>query len=276
MPQSVFKAGFLRTPHFSRRPEPPWAMNLDSMQADGLVAWYPLGAVVGDEPNLSLALPGNMVNNGSTLEASAEGGVVRKFAAASSQYLRVGTPIIITTPLTIAAWVFPVVTNTQMAIADITDTGGDTHFFMLKILGTTNKMVVQVQSAAGSNSVSSVADVVINQWNHGCGVFTSSTSRDVYLDGIGPVNGAADLTPAGLDATDIGRLGRLTPSLYFDGNISDVRFYNRALRAAEVWQLYDPSTSWDLYYPLRRRIFSFPSEEAAAVAPKRLLLLGVG
>jgi hypothetical protein len=32
----------------------------------------------------------------------------------------------------------------------------------------------------------------------------------------------------------------------------DIRFYNRRLSPAEVWQLYDPITRWDLYKPSRR------------------------
>ena len=40
--------------------------------------------------------------------------------------------------------------------------------------------------------------------------------------------------------------------------MADVRAWNRALTAAEVWQLYDPRTRWDLYYPLRQRTFFIP------------------
>ena len=37
-----------------------------------------------------------------------------------------------------------------------------------------------------------------------------------------------------------------------DGPIGEVRAYNRALSAAEVWALYDPATRWELYRPVAR------------------------
>ena len=37
---------------------------------------------------------------------------------------------------------------------------------------------------------------------------------------------------------DIGRLEDDTPGDYFTGTIDDVRIYDRALSAEEIWQLY--------------------------------------
>jgi len=38
-----------------------------------------------------------------------------------------------------------------------------------------------------------------------------------------------------------------------DGGMADVRIYNRVLPPAEVWQLSDPKTRWDLYQPVKWR-----------------------
>jgi hypothetical protein len=54
------------------------------------------------------------------------------------------------------------------------------------------------------------------------------------------------------------RLGSHAGLYCWDGSIGAVSVYNRALSAAEVWQLWDPATRWDLYRPLVRRLWHVP------------------
>lgn len=44
----------------------------------------------------------------------------------------------------------------------------------------------------------------------------------------------------------------------WNGTIGEVHFFNRALSAAEVWQMWDPATRRDLYRPLVRRVWYLP------------------
>lgn len=44
----------------------------------------------------------------------------------------------------------------------------------------------------------------------------------------------------------------------FNGQIGPVSLYNRALLAAEIWQLYDPQTRWELYATPMQRTWFIP------------------
>jgi len=44
-----------------------------------------------------------------------------------------------------------------------------------------------------------------------------------------------------------------------DGRLWNFLLFNTALTDAEIWQLYDPSTRWDLAYELGRTLYFFPS-----------------
>lgn len=46
------------------------------------------------------------------------------------------------------------------------------------------------------------------------------------------------------------------------GRMCDARIYNWAIPDDLVWQLYDPATRWDLYYPIGRKVWSFKAPAA--------------
>ncbi len=74
-----------------------------------------------------------------------------------------------------------------------------------------------------------------NQWYHLVGTF-NGTDIKVYLNGI-----LKDTTNVGGPIDDdngILRIGSDDLGFYFDGTIDDVRIYDRALAAEEIWQLY--------------------------------------
>lgn len=54
-----------------------------------------------------------------------------------------------------------------------------------------------------------------------------------------------------------------TPVAAATNACAEFRIYNRALTDSEIWQLYDPRTRWDLYYPLNRRTFFIPASVQA-------------
>jgi hypothetical protein len=54
----------------------------------------------------------------------------------------------------------------------------------------------------------------------------------------------------------------------FAGQMQDLRRYDRALSAAEIYTLYDPRTRWDLYAPITRRVW-IPGSEAEATPTVR-------
>jgi hypothetical protein len=91
----------------------------------------------------------------------------------------------------------------------------------------------------GSGGVATTtAGYTANTWHHACGVFTSSTSRAVYLDGTNSGTNATNITPSGLDTTTIGsRFTQNTNGVFLNGLIAEVGIWNAALTAEEVASL---------------------------------------
>jgi hypothetical protein len=69
----------------------------------------------------------------------------------------------------------------------------------------------------------------------------------VYVDGVeaGRTAGTGNIKPGTLTELRIGARGN--DIAYWQGDIADVRIYNRALTPADAWQIYAPQTRWELY-----------------------------
>jgi len=103
------------------------------------------------------------------------------------------------------------------------------------------------------------------QWHHLCGVFDNGTLT-TYIDGQsersvvgGPAYGDEIVRygylGTGSEATVYNGTPR-TPASYFNGDMDDVRVYDRALTAAEILELTrtDPLAAWD-FQPRMNRVF---------------------
>jgi hypothetical protein len=91
--------------------------------------------------------------------------------------------------------------------------------------------------ASGHEIVDSTQPISIRQWHHVL-VRVENKVPDFYVDGV--VTGK---TPTSFTKTPTGNnypllIGKRDDGHYFDGVIDDVRIYNRALSADEIWQLY--------------------------------------
>lgn len=110
----------------------------------------------------------------------------------------------------------------------------------------------------GSNQT--VGSFTTNTWHHFGLVRTGSSTLTVYVDGV--FNAAAAAETGG--STDFNRLfAHPSAGERYNGYAHDLRWYNRSLHPAEVYQQFDPRTRWDLYYPLQRRMYSFPGGAGA-------------
>ena len=85
------------------------------------------------------------------------------------------------------------------------------------------------------NSFTTGSALTTNQWNHVATTFDGTTYR-AFVNGV-EVYATTDFagrTPASTNRVDIGRVDN-----YFEGNIDDVRIYNRALTPSEISVLID-------------------------------------
>lgn len=207
--------------------------------ADSPVAYYRLGEASGIVANDS---SGNDVHGtyspnssgswtGGTLEVS--GAVIGSDTAATfngtTGRVEIASVFGITDfPFTCEAWIKT--SDTSGSIFGICGLYGGTS--VLKGIGMeNNKPHLNNSNANRDLATSSVND---GQWHHVVGVFISTASRKIYVDGIedgsftGPVN-FLEILRAG-----IGRNEDASPGQYFPGTIDEVAFYNVALTPEQI------------------------------------------
>jgi len=102
------------------------------------------------------------------------------------------------------------------------------------------KLSVQLNDGSYTNYYSTSDDLPYNAWHH----VATTGDRDGYLIFYvdGAPKGQDDISNKGnIDSTAnlfIGWEERNPTDTYFNGTVDDVRIYDRALSAEEIWQLY--------------------------------------
>jgi len=95
------------------------------------------------------------------------------------------------------------------------------------------------QSVAGTGAGASVND---DAWHHCAGTWDGTTGR-IYIDGV--LNNSAAMTgPILTNSVDVVLGGDAASTLRLNGDLDDVRVYNRALTAAEIASLYANTASY--------------------------------
>lgn len=259
----------------SRPPTGAFTLNRDCPQARGLVAWYPMnvgGVLVPDyvsKKHLSLGTPGGM-------GASFDRAKVRRFASASSQYLRSTSVPFSAYPFSVSAWFnMQDITTQQWIVGGSNESGAfpGAHYYGL-LLASGNVRAQQDGRNAGEISGGAVvASTATNagSWNHGVAVFTASgpTGSTIFHNGSTKVVSAANDAfrfPSGITGTEIGSCVFGTRGNYANGLIGEVCVWAREVTQADAMRLYDPSTKYELWYPLRSKKW-IVGAAAAATAP---------
>lgn len=167
-------------------------------------------------------------------------------------------------PVSLAAWFTPYTTTGAHSI--ITQGQEAATGALLSIAQATLTAQYAIRTIGGGGiSAPAGGTMTVGIPNHIVGVSYSVTDHRVFLNGIQVATDttAIDASPADWQNTAVGALRRDTTANFFNGAISQWAIWNRALTAAEVWSLYDPSTRWDLYWTQKKR-FYFVNEQAAA------------
>jgi hypothetical protein len=239
----------------SKPPTGPFTLNKDAPQAQGLVAWYPMGMVSGTSfvPDLSGSahlLTGTAA--ASSMAIGDAGQTALTFVSASTQGLAVVQNPISAFPISFAAWAKPV----ALASGNIIGVTGDTSAGMgrkLLFLHSTGEVRGYSQdNAAGEFKASSTGSYVAGKWVHAATVYAASNDNRTYRDGANKGTsstnrawGTTDRITLGYDATTGGN--------YFNGDIGESAIWNVALDDSLVYRLYNPATRFELWYPLRSR-----------------------
>jgi hypothetical protein len=183
----------------------------------------------------------------------------------SSQYLNTASTPVTAFPMTLAAWFYPDANTQNYALVSVTDNAEtNSNRIGITALGGVAGDPVQafVQTSVATGTANSTAAFASVAWNHVCGVFESTASRTVYLDGANSATNNTSVTPSGVDRIRIAaRFSGGSPGLYFDGRIAEVGIWSAALNADEVASLADGITcdkvrpqSLVFYAPLVREL----------------------
>jgi hypothetical protein len=201
-----------------------------SNDVDGLVAWWPLDDLSG----------ANVVTNSYTLTFAGSPSLVAGEITngvsfnGSSQFAVVSAPVT-AVPLTMAGWFNTTSPNGLIfGLFNGTQSGWFSYFMSIssgKIAGYTANNI----SATGAISPLTYDD---GNWHYTATVFTSG-QQILYVDGKPVGTNSTAMVPTGLNEFCIGASERTgTTDNYFDGEIDDVRIYNRALSAGEIASQY--------------------------------------
>jgi len=238
----------------------PYTLNYRSPQARGLVGWYP---TVGQErsggiPGMAIAAGVGTFKNGAYLAAADTTGQAISMDGSDDYLLISQHPALdFTDSYTISMWVY----LRQLRLYEMFFCRGD---------GTTDDIEYYIGAADGR------VTIVHNRGNGGtftylqlaniglaAGVWQFLTATydaadsafwRLYRNGVQRASGVT--VGGGVAALDTNRNWRIGATVNtgtfgttneVDGLVADVRMYNRALSAGEVWAMYAPQTRWELY-----------------------------
>lgn len=273
--------GFIATGG-NHAPKPPFVLNKDSPQAQGLVGWYPLAG--GPARDFSGYGRHQTAQTGTQTDAPGPyGNIVKDFADDGEITTAHVGQLDGVANATLCCWA--VWQDTRGAYDHfLAHYGSDTNRFTLMIggpgVGDTANTALNVGN--GSNTFTYASNDIPNQ-NEAYFIAaafdgaqaTADDRANIYTNAVLQGKTVSGTLPTALGThsgaftlgTDPGNATR-----DHGGLIWDTRIYNRTLSAAEIWALYEPSSRWDLYYELGRVLYFLPPVVGAVALGHGLLL----
>jgi len=185
------------------------------------------------------------LTNGPTFDSVNGGSIVFD---GSDDLVNVGdnSDLQITANITISAWIKASTQNNMGIAGKYASSSGKRGYLIATNASDSNQKITwYYQRAAGSfnagDSVTSSSDVLDNNWHFVLCTFTSSVSAKIYIDGELDATDTASIPSAIANNSarfEIGTHNEGT-AYCFNGNISNVSIYNRALNADEIRQNYN-------------------------------------
>jgi len=237
---------------WERRPDWPFAINWGSRQAQGLAFWAPMGVVDAGGNEYDLVSRTVSSVTGTVTSKLVQTGCARLFA---NGYLIWSILPVAAYPLTLSAWFNSSDTSNSQTPLGIT--GGSVydritlHLYSGNVAGYIETGGFFPQS--GSYNA--------NRDQHGCMAVNADGTGAVWRDARDKATGSGATFSAGNNRVQIGNDPDTNNDLI--GYTWDLRIYKYAKTDVEVFELFDPRTRNELFYPLRQKVFSFPKRTTA-------------
>ena len=155
----------------------------------------------------------------------------------ATQYLEYAGAVLTAYPFTFSCWFNVSNVTGDHYLMSIADQSTGTNYWTLVALGSVAGDPVSFVSRSGGsgNLANTTTGFSAATWTHACGVGTSATSRNSYINGGSVGSNTTSSTPSGLDNTDIGQVhtsgGHIGPPL---GSVAEVGIWAAALSVSEI------------------------------------------
>jgi hypothetical protein len=157
----------------------------------------------------------------------------------SNQYLNTATAPVSAEPITMACWFY--LNNTTADHTLVSINGSSTlSYFQMQAAGSLAGDPVRAVTFAGgggANVAASNTGFSASTWTHAAAVFTSTSSRTVYLNGSQGAINTNNVSIPSIVRMSIGVISWNTPVNYANGRIADVGVWSAALNADEILSL---------------------------------------
>lgn len=162
--------------------------------------------------------------------------MARNFVLASSD--RLDAALAPSYPFTVSAWAkigtSPGSTS-EYVIVQIQDSIAANHYWRLCVDATF--FTIRARSGGGATTSSSSTVPTVGQWYHLAFVCTSSTNRELFIDGSSGATDTTSRAPSGINSISAGIAGDSTPSDAWEGDIAELAFWNMALSSGDIGEL---------------------------------------
>lgn len=256
------------------RPQGPVKLNRSCPHVAGLIGCWAFHLAGGRK---LVEISGRARDGAFTNEASwvpgMEGGWAVKFDGTNDSISGTGCPLDQAAQATVAFWMRTTAASDSKYIVSLPLVSSGSNGVDFRTATTTLRTIVT--SNTSQVDVGDSTAFADGAWHHVCTTYDNSNVR-FFRNGVekgsAALNGAVNIQNDG--EFNFGRFGSF--GAYWDGQLADVRIWNRALSAAEVRSLWHPATRWDLYQPRRTRGYQLPAAPASGPPLGSLALLGVG
>lgn len=161
----------------------------------------------------------------------------------SSDKLVISSALVSSTPFTASLWFNPDNTTADGALFSIANSASNTQRMYADCRGSESGppadpiLVQHLDDAATAGNARSTAGYSSATWQHFAGIWLSSTSRTVYLDGGNNATDTTSVSTTTVNVSGLGVLERQTPSNFFPGDLAEFGLWNVALTTDEITAL---------------------------------------
>jgi hypothetical protein len=156
------------------------------------------------------------------------------FASASSQYLSAASAPVTVEPLTMSLWFRPTSLIDGQCLLTLGASAGVARYQMSANASTGSVLVIKTADGGTQGISTNTASFTVGQWMHIAAVFSSTTNRIGYINGVAGTANTTSVTTATPDRIVVGARLNTGFSQYTNGDIAEVGVYNAILTPDEI------------------------------------------